>query len=254
MKINIWMRPHLYQRTLSSPVISGHSYLNTQQRGQLPLYQCSFSKGSHKWFYHSKRGNVKVVFTFSKESVTGGAVEDWQKCFQRPQSGSANLGRQHIWIRNCCICTIMILGMYSILYHPLVKDFIRFSPFGLYESAAKTMHFYTEWLSGDVAWSMQVGFSILKIIYILTVSVIGPASQGCNPSWGYTLIRWKDRYWFNKLKSQVIINQVLFYYFPSHFLLIITSFTDALYALLFTHMRTQSRVRIQHSSVAYFGL
>ena len=46
----------------------------------------------------------------------------------------------------------------SILYHPLVKDFIRLSPFRLYESAAKTMHFYTEWLSGDVTWSMQVGF------------------------------------------------------------------------------------------------
>ncbi|KAF8814617.1 hypothetical protein BYT27DRAFT_7326430 [Phlegmacium glaucopus] len=43
----------------------------------------------------------------------------------------------------------------SILYHPLVKDFIKFSPFRLYESAAKAMRIYTEWLSGDVAWSMQ---------------------------------------------------------------------------------------------------
>ena len=48
----------------------------------------------------------------------------------------------------------------SIIYHPLVKDFVRFSPFCLYESASKTMRFYTEWLSGNVAWSMQVGFSI----------------------------------------------------------------------------------------------
>ncbi|KAM6504101.1 hypothetical protein JOM56_001044 [Amanita muscaria] len=43
----------------------------------------------------------------------------------------------------------------SILYHPLLKDFIRLTPFRLYESAAKVMRLYTEWLSGDVAWSMQ---------------------------------------------------------------------------------------------------
>ena len=69
----IWMQPHLYQRTLSLPVMSGYSYLDTQQWVWLPLYQCSFSKGGHERFYHSKRGNGKVVFTFSKESVTGGA-------------------------------------------------------------------------------------------------------------------------------------------------------------------------------------
>jgi hypothetical protein len=60
----------------------------------------------------------------------------------------------HLYYRDPLEC------IQSILYHPLVKDFIRLSPFRLYESAAKTMCFYTEWLSGDVAWSMQVGFSI----------------------------------------------------------------------------------------------
>ena len=64
---------HIYIKGHSLPVMSGCSYLDTQQWGQPPLYQCSFSKGGHKQFYHSKRGNGKVVFTFSKESVTGGA-------------------------------------------------------------------------------------------------------------------------------------------------------------------------------------
>ena len=50
------------------------------------------------------------------------------------------------------------LGMYSV--NSLSPPCQRFSPFHLYESAAKTMCFYTEWLSSDVAWSMQVGFSI----------------------------------------------------------------------------------------------
>jgi hypothetical protein len=58
----------------------------------------------------------------------------------------------HLYYRDPLEC------IQSILYHPLVKDYINLSPFRLYESAAKTMRFYTEWLSGDVAWSMQVGF------------------------------------------------------------------------------------------------
>ena len=44
----------------------------------------------------------------------------------------------------------------SILSNPLVNDHIKFTPFRIYESAVNAMRIYTEWLSGDVAWSMQV--------------------------------------------------------------------------------------------------
>ncbi len=44
----------------------------------------------------------------------------------------------------------------ALLRNPLLKDHISFSPFRLYESAAKVMRTYTEWLSGDAAWYMQV--------------------------------------------------------------------------------------------------
>lgn len=44
----------------------------------------------------------------------------------------------------------------AILHSPLVKDFIQFTPFRVFESAAKAMRVYTEWLSGNTAWSMQV--------------------------------------------------------------------------------------------------
>ena len=40
--------------------------------------------------------------------------------------------------------------------NPLVKDSIGFAPFQLFKTAEKTMRIYTEWLSGDAAWSMQV--------------------------------------------------------------------------------------------------
>jgi hypothetical protein len=44
----------------------------------------------------------------------------------------------------------------SILHSPLVKDHIEFQPFQLFRSAEGAMRVYTEWLSGDTAWEMQV--------------------------------------------------------------------------------------------------
>src|ERR1700678_1534307 len=44
----------------------------------------------------------------------------------------------------------------SILHSPLMKDYIAFKPLRIFESATRAMRIYTEWLSGNAAWSMQV--------------------------------------------------------------------------------------------------
>jgi hypothetical protein len=46
-----------------------------------------------------------------------------------------------------------------LLQNPLLQDHIDYTPFRLYESAAKTMRVYTEWLSGDYAWKAQASQS-----------------------------------------------------------------------------------------------
>jgi len=43
---------------------------------------------------------------------------------------------------------------------PLIADNMDLGPFELYESAQKLMRIYTEWLSGNVAKTMQVRTSI----------------------------------------------------------------------------------------------
>ncbi|KAJ6490951.1 hypothetical protein C8R45DRAFT_1053149 [Mycena sanguinolenta] len=43
----------------------------------------------------------------------------------------------------------------ALLGNPLVQDHIHYTPFRLWESAAKLMRTYTEWLSGDHAWEIQ---------------------------------------------------------------------------------------------------
>jgi len=44
----------------------------------------------------------------------------------------------------------------SILHNPLIADHIGMVPFKLFKSAEKLMQVYTEWLSGDRAWDIQV--------------------------------------------------------------------------------------------------
>jgi hypothetical protein len=56
-----------------------------------------------------------------------------------------------------------LLCLQYLMHSPLVEAHISFSPFKLYESAAKTMRMYTEWLSGDQAWNIQVNFSFISV-------------------------------------------------------------------------------------------
>ncbi|KAF8952213.1 hypothetical protein BDZ97DRAFT_1909427 [Flammula alnicola] len=55
----------------------------------------------------------------------------------------------NLFYRNPVECLESLMG------NPLLQDSIQFTPFRLFESAVKTMRVYTEWLSGDAAWSMQ---------------------------------------------------------------------------------------------------
>ena len=53
----------------------------------------------------------------------------------------------------------------SILHNPLMKDYIKFKPLRIFESASRAMRIYTEWLTGNAAWSMQVSPLHLSISF-----------------------------------------------------------------------------------------
>ena len=48
----------------------------------------------------------------------------------------------------------------ALFNNPKFQDTMEFSPYQLYDSAACLYHVYTEWMSGDKAWSMQVSFGL----------------------------------------------------------------------------------------------
>ncbi|KAF9455600.1 hypothetical protein BDZ94DRAFT_1362207, partial [Collybia nuda] len=43
----------------------------------------------------------------------------------------------------------------SLLHNPLLNDHFSFTPMRLFDTATKAMRTYTEWMTGDAAWSMQ---------------------------------------------------------------------------------------------------
>ena len=56
----------------------------------------------------------------------------------------------YVFYRNPIEC------LQTLLSHPLFESHISFVPRKIWTSAAKICRIYDEWLSGDLAWSMQV--------------------------------------------------------------------------------------------------
>ena len=46
----------------------------------------------------------------------------------------------------------------SILHSPLMKDNIHLTPLRVFKTAEKMMRVYGQWMTGDVAWGMQVSY------------------------------------------------------------------------------------------------
>jgi hypothetical protein len=44
----------------------------------------------------------------------------------------------------------------SLVSSPLMKDHFQFTPFRVFKTAEKIMRVYSEWMSGNSAWEMQV--------------------------------------------------------------------------------------------------
>jgi hypothetical protein len=78
----------------------------------------------------------------------------------------------------------------SILHNPLIADHVDMVPFRLFKTAEKTMRIYTEWLSGDRAWNIQVSFmhNVSAANMLLTVN-LATITQRSHRPWHHLVIR-----------------------------------------------------------------
>ncbi|KAG2068952.1 hypothetical protein BDR04DRAFT_1022845, partial [Suillus decipiens] len=56
----------------------------------------------------------------------------------------------------------------SILNHPFFHDQIDFMPCRVYTTAQRLCHMYSEWMTAEDAWNMQVHFSFFLCVAVLT--------------------------------------------------------------------------------------
>lgn len=78
-------------------------------------------------------------------------VPDWKfKKITLP--GYATREPMHLFLRDALTCAEYLFG------NPLFAGHIDYSPSRLYRDAEKTIRVYSEWMTGDVAWNMQVCF------------------------------------------------------------------------------------------------
>ena len=71
----------------------------------------------------------------------------------------------------------------DLLHRPLVADHLDLHPFQLFKSAERLMRVYTGWLSGDIAWQMQVHINHSPTDQRLTSTSPNPISQMVLLSW-----------------------------------------------------------------------
>lgn len=55
----------------------------------------------------------------------------------------------------------------SLLSHPLLSSHIDLSPYRLYTTAEKLERVYSEWMTGNSAWEMQVFFFFVFFIFYI---------------------------------------------------------------------------------------
>ena len=83
-------------------------------------------------------------------------VPDW-KVKKISLVGHATREPMFLFYRNALDCVEYLLG------NPLFSDCMDFCPIRLYQDAERTIHVYTEWMTGDAAWQMQVCFFFMLL-------------------------------------------------------------------------------------------
>ena len=73
-----------------------------------------------------------------------------QWCSKEMVTEQPTLEKVHHYYRDPLHC------IQSLILNPLHADYLEFVPYRIYESVERKVRILTEWLSGDVAWDLQV--------------------------------------------------------------------------------------------------
>jgi hypothetical protein len=84
------------------------------------------------------------------------SVPDW-KTKKIVLTGHVTKEPMLLFYRDALDCVEYLFG------NPLFGDKMDFCPVRLYSDAERTIRMYTEWMTGNAAWEMQVSFNVLLL-------------------------------------------------------------------------------------------
>ena len=109
-------------------------------------------------------------------------VPDW-KVKKISITGHATREPMFLFYRDALDCVEYLFG------NPLFSDSMDFCPVRLYKDAEQTIRVYTEWVTGNSAWEMQVrSISYFNNYPVLIKRTVSPP-RWCNTAWSHSLIR-----------------------------------------------------------------
>ena len=88
-------------------------------------------------------------------------VPDW-KSKKITLPGYATREPMYLFFRDALDCVEYLFG------NPLFAECMDFSPTRLYRDAEQTIRIYSEWMTGDVAWDMQVCLFVASTSHTLS--------------------------------------------------------------------------------------
>jgi hypothetical protein len=112
------------------------------------------------------------------------SVPDW-KSKKISLMGYPTSEPMYLFYRDALDCVEYLFG------NPLFSNHMDFCPVRLYQDAEQTIRVYSEWMSGNAAWEMQVCFisgvplACSKMLTVFSVNAPGR----CNPPWRQPLVR-----------------------------------------------------------------
>ena len=106
--------------------------------------------------YHAKIKSLPLSFRTAKELRRRAELLPSGPCWKSQEIRTSHPTKRPVFLYWCDSLELIE----ALFNNPKFQDVMDFSPYRLYDSAARLYHVYTEWMSGDEAWSMQVSFCL----------------------------------------------------------------------------------------------
>ena len=107
-----------------------------------------------------------------------------QWCSKEMETEAKTLKKVTLYYRDPLQC------IQTLMSNPMHADHLDFTPYRVYKTVQKQVRLYSKWLSGDVAWQVQVRILYNAFVFpLININAyIGCFAKKCDASWDNPVI------------------------------------------------------------------